>query len=99
MGRKKRIVKSDDDGTPLEIVEVDDETVEADPIVEPDAPVEPEPDPQNAAVEGAEAVVWTALGAERGAFSEHGQHAEGETVLTVHADALISSGFAKRTGE
>lgn len=40
-------------------------------------------------------MIWTARGAERNAWSEHGKHKAGERVLTIHADLLIERGFAK----
>lgn len=39
-------------------------------------------------------VIWTALGEERRAKSEHGFHKEGEEVTTEWADHFISHGFA-----
>lgn len=39
-------------------------------------------------------VIWTALGEERRAKSEHGFHKEGEAVTTEHADHFIAHGFA-----
>lgn len=39
-------------------------------------------------------VIWTALGEERRAKSEHGFHKEGEEVTTEHADHFIAHGFA-----
>lgn len=41
------------------------------------------------------AVIWTALGEERRAKSEHGFHKEGDEVTTEHADHFIAHGFAK----
>lgn len=100
MSRKKKIVKTDDDGTPLEIVEVDDDSSETQPpAVEPEPEVVPEPEPAKPVVEGARKVKWTKTGADRGAFSEHGKHEEGEIVETVHADLLIQNGFAEDAGE
>jgi len=43
-------------------------------------------------------VVWTKLGEDRGAWSEHGRHVEGEHVETEHADILIKNGFATAVG-
>lgn len=40
-------------------------------------------------------VIWTALGEDRRAKSEHGFHKEGEEVFTEHADHFIAHGFAK----
>ena len=94
MSKKRKIVKTDEDGTPLEIVEVEDaESVDAPP------PADPEPEPAKPVVEGARKVKWTKTGAERGAFSEHGKHEEGEVVETVHADLLIQNGFATEASE
>lgn len=42
-----------------------------------------------------EVVIWTELGEERRAHSEHGTHCAGEEVITEHAEALIKNGFAK----
>lgn len=39
-------------------------------------------------------VYWTKAGAERGVFSEHGSHREGERVLTAYAQQLIDVGAA-----
>ena len=39
-------------------------------------------------------VIWTKLGEERKAKSEHGFHKEGDEVSTEHADRFIQHGFA-----
>lgn len=39
-------------------------------------------------------VIWTKLGEERRAKSEHGFHKEGEEVSTEHAEHFIKHGFA-----
>jgi ssDNA-binding replication factor A large subunit len=92
MSRKKKII-TEDDGTPVEVEDDAPETVSE--AVETEA----EANPHNAAVEGSRSVRWTKQGAERGAFSEHGQHAEGDIVVTAHADAMIAMGFAEEASE
>lgn len=49
--------------------------------------------PQDPATSG-RVVIWTKLGEERKAKSEHGFHKEGDEVLTEHADHFIQHGFA-----
>jgi hypothetical protein len=58
-------------------------------VVAGDTP-EQEPEPAPAG----RVVVWTKLGEERRAKSEHGFHKEGDEVLTEHADHFIQHGFA-----
>lgn len=46
---------------------------------------------------GARSVIWTQKGEEDFAFSEHGKHKAGETVMTIYADVMVERGFAKET--
>jgi hypothetical protein len=44
-------------------------------------------------------VVWTKVAEQSGAFSEHGQHKEGDTVETIHADHFFAQGWARPAPE
>lgn len=44
-------------------------------------------------------VVWTKLGEDCRAHSEHGVHAEGDVVETEHADIFVERGFALEVGD
>ena len=56
----------------------------------PDAVDDVAPEP----VQAGRTVIWTKLGEERMAKSEHGFHKEGDEVSTEHADHFIKHGFA-----
>lgn len=87
---RKRKITEEADGTPVEepespgIQELEGTEADGTPFVE----VSETPKPGRT-------VVWTLEGERAGAFSEHGQHVEGEHVATEHADVLIERGHAK----
>lgn len=92
MARKPKQIVTDEDGTPVEA---------ADPVgvqeiewTEEDST--PHIDEEPLPVSGRK-VRWTLKGEQAGAFSEHGQHIEGEEVTSVHADKLVEMGFAEET--
>lgn len=80
MSRAKKIVEQTD-GTPVET----DEDIPA-PVVDPN---------KNIRTRTPRTVIWTKEGEENHAFSEHGQHKEGETVSTIYADVFVKRGHAK----
>ena len=90
MARKPKQIVTDDDGTPVEVPDpVGTQEIEfTDEDGTPRLDVEPLPVPGRK-------VRWTKKGEADGAFSEHGQHFDGEEVVTIHADKIVELGFAE----